>query len=174
MSTSALLRMSVFGFSVFLVSCLTGCASPEGTRLYAGAVRAADQVALILSADGATRVHRVEARGGQPAMMVATRPSFEVLPGHYSLFVAYIASDNSVGKGRDIAVDLKPGGVYVLYGKIDYAQKTWHPVFVEMLAYQQDDCGGGCADRKELQALADQHFRGERRAMTRRSWGGWQ
>jgi hypothetical protein len=157
-------------------SLLGGCASLEGTRLYPGNVRPANEVALILSADHVTRIARVDAREGEPAKNVFTQLSFEVDPGRYSFVINHWYQGYNtltVGTPAIVTVDLAPGHKYVLYGKENDRQKTWHPVFVDIGSYHQEDCGGGCSDRGELQAMVDEHFRGARRAMTPRSGGEW-
>jgi hypothetical protein len=170
-----LITVRLFLSLLILCACF-GCAS-GGTRLYPEALRPPDQVAVILSADRATFVRGIGAREGREEKMLYTGVSFEVLPGRYSFFVAYLTdgyNTTTVGKGVNLDVDLKPGHAYVLYGKLNDRGKKWYPVFVDITDYHQEDCGGGCSDRKELNDLKDEHFRGERRAVTKRSWGGWQ
>lgn len=160
-----------------LIAALTGCASTGGTRLYPGELRSREDVALVLSADSSTRIHAIRVQGAQQEKKLFTPASFEMLPGHYTFFIAYIASgymSTTVGKGMELVKDVEPNHIYVIYPVFEDRGNKWHPVFTMLNSYRQRDCGGGCLSPDELRGLADEHFRGERREVTLRSWGGWQ
>jgi len=93
-----------------LIAALTGCASSGGTRLYPGELRSRKDVALVLSADSSTRIQAIRAQGNQQEKKLFTTASFEILPGHYTFFIAYIArgyNSTVVGRGMELAENVE-------------------------------------------------------------------
>jgi hypothetical protein len=174
-TTQKLLRQIIFLLSIAIS--IVGCSSTGGTRLYSEKIRPANEVALILTADGVTKISGMSARDDQQAITLFTRTSFEVLPGRYPFCIGYLEQgykSTSVGRNVDLTVNVELNHTYVLYAKIDRKNESWRPVFVDLNAYHQDDCGGGCYSLNELHEHVTEHFRGERPVMTQRSWGGWE
>lgn len=175
-SSSSLLVRHIFQLLTLTV-CMVGCISTGGARLYSDALRPANEVALILTADGVTRVCGLSAKDGQQAKTMFTRISLEVLPGIYPFSISFMEQgygSTLVGRNVDLTVKVEPDHTYVLYAKVDRKNESWRPVFVDLKDYNQDDCGGGCFSPSELQGYVAEHFRGKRPAMTQRSWGGWE
>jgi hypothetical protein len=148
----------------------SGC-GVAGTRLYSGPPKAPAELALVMFPDSSVRIIGLQAEDEPQPTGVWTSGAFELPPGHYRVTAAYIASTMS-GSANPIEFTPLAGKVYVLFPKFP-TKDTWAPVLMDLDAYQQQDCGGGCDSPEEVREAVAKHWRSERPPMTLRSWGSW-